>query len=235
MVPPGYPFFLAAIYSLVGHSQFPGKLPNVALGVGITLSTMLLARSFIGPLEALISGLLVALWPNLIFHSNILSSDLLATFGFAATLWLATRNPNSVPGRALNLVTLGVLVAWMTLVRPISLILVPAVGLYWWLSSRSLLRAITQLAPCVALVALTIAVWSMRNYVTFGEAIPIATNGGYNFWQTNHRYAHGNDTFWDHVPMHEAEYQTMRYADEFTRNREGYRYGSAYLQAHPAY
>ena len=171
---------------------------------------------------------MIALWPNLIFHPNILSSDLLATFGFAAALWIATRGPNPI-----NVATLGLLIGWMTLVRPLSLILVPAIGLYWGLSEGSLARAAAHLAPCIVLTALLIGAWTARNYVTFGEAIPLATNSGYNFWQTNHRYADGNDTFWDDVPMHEPEYQTMRYADEFTRNREGYRYGLAYLHAHP--
>jgi hypothetical protein len=33
--------------------------------------------------------------------------------------------------------------------------------------------------------------------------------------------------------MDDPEYQVMRYGDEFTKNREGYRYGLAFLRAHP--
>src|SRR5439155_2663819 len=29
--PPGYPFFLAAIYKVAGHSEFAGKLGNVSI------------------------------------------------------------------------------------------------------------------------------------------------------------------------------------------------------------
>jgi hypothetical protein len=75
----------------------------------------------------------------------------------------------------------------------------------------------------------------VRNYVQFGEVITIATNGGYNFWQTNQPYADGNDTYWPFVPMDDPEYQTMRNGDEFTKNREGYRYALAYLRANPGH
>src|SRR5215207_378693 len=86
--PPGYPFFLAAIYKLAGHHELAGKLGNVALGVGLTLFTFLLARRWAGYAVAIVSATLVAVWPNLIFHTGILSSDLLAACGFVAVMWL---------------------------------------------------------------------------------------------------------------------------------------------------
>jgi hypothetical protein len=90
-----------------------------------------------------------------------------------------------------------------------------------------------RLVPVAAIVIVLISAWTVRNYVTFGEAIPIATNGGYNFWQVNQPYADGTDTYWAFVPMDDPEYQVMRYGDEFTKNREGYRYGLEFLRSHP--
>jgi hypothetical protein len=112
---------------------------------------------------------------------------------------------------------------------------VASLGLWWWISTHSLARAIARLAPVVAIVALIVGAWTVHNYVQFGEVITIATNGGYNFWQTNQPYADGNDTFWPSVPMDDPEYQTMRNGDEFTKNREGYRYAFAYLRANPGH
>jgi hypothetical protein len=100
-------------------------------------------------------------------------------------------------------------------------------------TQRRWLVAAKQLAPVVLLAGLIVGAWTVRNYVTFGEPILIATNGGYNFWQVNQRYADGNDTYWSLVPPDDPEYVTMRDGDEFTKNREGYRYGLAYLRAHP--
>src|ERR1700730_3463286 len=89
--PPGYPFFLTAIYSVVGHSQFAGKLGNVAIGVALTGFTYLLGRLLVSEAVGLLSAVLIALWPNLIFSTGILGSDLLAACGFAAAMWLGMR------------------------------------------------------------------------------------------------------------------------------------------------
>jgi hypothetical protein len=228
--PPGYPFFLAAIYKVAGHNELAGKLGNVAIGVAMTGFTYLLGRQLAGEAVGLIGAAMIAIWPNLIFSTGILDSDLLAACGFVAVMWLALRNARTTWWQR---VVLGVLIGWMVLVRPVSLILLAAVGLSWWISARNLGRAVLRLIPVAALVVLTIGGWTVRNYVQFGEVITIATNGGYNFWQTNHPYADGNDTYWPFVPMDDPMYQTMRYGDEFTKNREGYRYALAFIKAHP--
>ena len=219
--PPGYPFFLAGIYRLFGYWQLAGKLGNVLLGAGIALLAYLLTRRLIGPRAAVVAGLLVAVWPNLVFHTGVLSSDLLATFGFLLSLWLATRT--GWP----TLLLLGLVIGWTVLARPVSLILLPVIGAMWWPGR------LKRLAPVVAIVVVLIGAWTVRNYVRFGEVIPIATNGGYNFWQVNQPYADGTDTYWAFVPMDDPDYQVMRYGDEFTKNREGYRYGLAFLRSHP--
>jgi hypothetical protein len=188
-----------------------------------------------GEAVGLVGAALIAVWPNLVFSTGILGSDLLAALGFVVAMWLGMRR-DSGPGPAwLRALVLGVVVGWTVLVRPVGLILVASLGLWWWISTHSLARAIARLAPVVAIVALIVGAWTVHNYVQFGEVITIATNGGYNFWQTNQPYADGNDTFWPSVPMDDPEYQTMRNGDEFTKNREGYRYAFAYLRANPGH
>ena len=145
--PPGYPFFLAAIYKLVGHSEFAGKLGNVAIGVALTGFTYLLGRLLRGEVVGLLGAALIAVWPNLIFSTGILGSDLLAACGFAAAMWLGMRR-DSGPGPAwVRALLLGALVGWMVLVRPVSLILLASLGLWWWLSTHSLSRAVARLRP----------------------------------------------------------------------------------------
>jgi 4-amino-4-deoxy-L-arabinose transferase-like glycosyltransferase len=231
--PPGYPFFLAAIYRVVGHSEVAGKLGNVVIGVALVGFTYLLGRRLASEAVGLTAALFVAVWPNLIFHTGVLSSDLLAAWGFVTTLWIGIRPLDTGRHRSLELVGMGLLIGWMVLVRPVSLVLVAALGLWWWIRGRSLSGALLRTVPVCLVAAVVVGLWTVRNYVQFGEVISIATNGGYNFWQTNHRYADGNDTFWPFVPMDEPEYQTMAYGDELTRNREGYRYALAYLRSHP--
>jgi 4-amino-4-deoxy-L-arabinose transferase-like glycosyltransferase len=231
--PPGFSFLLAAVYKLVGHSEIAGKFLQVMIGVALTALTYLLGRLVAGETVGLIAAMIVAVWPNLVFSTGILDSDLLAATGFVAVMWLGLRRgPGSRPV-GWQALLLGALVGWMVLVRPVSLILLAALAIWWWLPSHSVRDVAVRLAPPVAVVVLVVGGWTLRNYLQFGEVITIATNGGYNFWQTNQPYADGNDTFWPFVPMDDPEYQTMRYGDEFTKNREGYRYAIAFLEAHP--
>jgi predicted membrane-bound mannosyltransferase len=127
--PPGYPFFLAAIYKAVGYSEFAGKLGNVAIGIALTVFTYLLGRRLRGEVVGVLSAGLIAVWPNLIFSTGILGSDLLAACGFVATMWLGMRR-NSRPGSAaVQALLLGLVIGWMVLVRPVSLILLASLGL----------------------------------------------------------------------------------------------------------
>src|SRR5215467_4419437 len=89
--PPGYPFLLTAIYKFAGHSEMAGKLANVAIGVAMTGFTYLLGRLVAGEVVGLVAALLVAVWPNLVFSTGILDSDLLAAAGFVAAMWLGMR------------------------------------------------------------------------------------------------------------------------------------------------
>ncbi|GAC1313618.1 MAG: hypothetical protein NVSMB2_01810 [Chloroflexota bacterium] len=232
--PPGYPFFLAVIYAVAGHVQFVGKLANVVVGMALVILTWALGRRLVNESVGLLGAALVALWPNLIFSTGILSSDLIDATGFAVVVWLALRPPAAERGwRWTQAGVLGLGIGWLALVRPVSLILLASIALAWWIDARSLVRAAARLAPVVVLTGLVIGAWTVRNYRDFGQVITIATNGGYNFWQTNHRYADGNDTFWSVVPMDDPEYATMWSGDEFTKNREGYRYAFTYLEHHP--
>jgi 4-amino-4-deoxy-L-arabinose transferase-like glycosyltransferase len=233
--PPGYPFFLAVIYKLVGHSEFAGKLGNVGIGVALTGCTYLLGRLLQGPAVGILSAALIAVWPNLVFHTGILSSDLLAAAGFVAVMWLGMREDNWAKSARIRALVLGALIGWMVLVRPVSLILLASLGLWWWIRRRSLRTAVIRAAQVSLFIALVVGSWTLRNYVQFGEVITIATNGGYNFWQTNQRYADGNDTYWPVVPMDDPEYRTMWYESEFTKNREGYCYAFAYLRSKPTH
>jgi 4-amino-4-deoxy-L-arabinose transferase-like glycosyltransferase len=231
--PPGYPLFLAAIYTVCGPSQLAGKFANAILGAAACGLLVLVGRGFVPDRAALVGGLLAACWPNFIFHTSILSSDVLATFLFVAAAYSIDRigPPRPIPWVRAGL--LGLLVGGAVLTRPVAVTLLLFIALRIWLSGQAAARALTVTAVIAVFAALPAAGWTLRNYRRFGELIPISTNGGYNFWQSNNRYADGTDTFWTRVPPGQPEFETMRTANEFVKNRLGYRYGLAYLRGHP--
>lgn len=233
---PGYPFFLAAVFKIFGYSDLAGKLANALLGCAACGFTYQLGRSFFGPKVGLIAGVILAIWPSHLFHTAILSVEPLLTLLFVLCFWVGTR---PIPaGRAYWIwaVGLGILVGFSGLVRPTAGTLLLALGLYLWQQSQSLKRAIILLITPAFLAAVVLGSWTVRNYVRFGEVILVATSGGYNFWQVNHRFATGNGSFWATLPpevREEPEYKIMHDGDEFTKNREGYAYGKRFLRQHP--
>jgi 4-amino-4-deoxy-L-arabinose transferase-like glycosyltransferase len=211
----------------MGHNQAAGKVLNGVLGAATCGVVYLTGRRVAGQMVGIVAGVLVALWPNLIFHTAVLSSDVLATFGFVLVFWLGFLQLGRWRW------VLGPIVGLLILTRPVAGILLAVLAVIWWTRSGSMSETGKRLAHVVVLALLVVSAWTIRNYVTFGQPVLIATNGGYNFWQVNHRFAAGNDTFWIGVPMDDPEYSTMWNADELTKNREGYRYGLAYLREHP--
>jgi 4-amino-4-deoxy-L-arabinose transferase-like glycosyltransferase len=230
--PPGYPFFLASVYKVFGHAPMAGKIANVLLGTGTCAIAYALARTMFGWRVGLVAAALVAVWPNLIFHTLILDSETLAATLFMTALWLGAISASRRSGWPLAPV-LGLVLGWAMLTRPAGAILAVAIGLGWWMSYKSFSRAARAMIVPAAVAALMVLTWSARNRIRFGEWILVATNGGYNFWQANNRYADGTDSFWSRVPAGDSEFVIMRTGDEFVRNRQGYRYAKAFLSDHP--
>jgi hypothetical protein len=104
-------------------------------------------------------------------------------------LWLLhLRRPN------LNgwlVVVAGVLSGALVMMRPSTLLLMPFVAIWFVITTSSRRRAIAYIALFLMLVALPIGMWTLRNWVTFGEFIPLATNGGVTFWEGNHPLGNG--------------------------------------------
>lgn len=231
--PPGYPFFLSGIYSVFGYNQMWGKVGNIALDAGTCLLTYLLGARFFSRQVAILAALIVAVWPNLIASVGILSSEPLSTFGFVLAIWIGTSKRLVGPDWLRWVALLGLVVACNILTRPVAVILLPAVALYWWLEKGSLHRAATLALAAAGVAAILCVGWTARNYRQFGQFIPLSTNAGYNFWQANQRFADGAGTFWPSVPRDDPEYQVMARGTEFEKNRLGYAYGIAYLRSNP--
>jgi hypothetical protein len=80
VLPPGYPYFLAAVYSLFGHSYTAVYfIQFVLIGLCGAL-TFYIARTFLNipyPLSLAV-GLMVLLWPYMVLHATLLLSEVLA-------------------------------------------------------------------------------------------------------------------------------------------------------------
>lgn len=184
--PPGTTFLHAALYALFGIRYEPIIAMNIALSAGIIWVTARLAARLWNQQTAVLSGLILAIWPTLVMYPTILASELPFIFLTMLALDIWTNPRLGATPRAL---LVGLTLGFAALVRPQALLLplVYAFGLL--ITSRVTLPALLGQARTVAVagivMAIVIAPWTWRNFQLYGEPVLISTNGGITLWMGN--------------------------------------------------
>ena len=184
--PPGTTFLHAALFAIFGIRYEPIVALNIALSLGIVWVTARLAARFWGQKAAVLSALILAIWPTLVMYPTILASELPFLFLtlLALDIWSDSRLGLTPKG-----LLAGLVLGLAALVRPQALLLplVYAAGLV--LTTRGSLRALIDQLRCIAVagfvMAIVIAPWTWRNYQLYGEPVLISTNGGVTLWIGN--------------------------------------------------
>ena len=185
--PPGYSMFLAAIYATIGRS-FP--LTALAQDVLSSLAAALvfaLARRVFGLWPGVFAGLLVAISPQIAATSNLILADAVSSLpilvGFGIALPVISGGVGPGPGQVSRLVALGLLIGVGVWLRPNVLLLGPftAVFLFFLLGAGRRALALSSLVAAVSLAVVTPI--TLRNWLVFGEFVPVSINGGITLWQ----------------------------------------------------
>jgi 4-amino-4-deoxy-L-arabinose transferase-like glycosyltransferase len=231
--PIGYPAALAALYGVFGPSLLAAKLLNVALGGGTTLLLYVLARCWFSRPHAALAATIYALWPGAIVYASVTMSETLFTFLFVASLVALAYAPSLVPQRRATNAVFSVLVAAANYVRVQTLAL-SLLALPWLLYKGSpLRRALVFSASSLAIVAVLLVPWVVRNTLAFDELTFLATNSGTNFYQGHRNGANGGPDF--HAQL--AFAQRYDYLPPVKRepawNREGFKEGADFILTHP--
>jgi 4-amino-4-deoxy-L-arabinose transferase-like glycosyltransferase len=229
--PPGYPFVLWLFYGVFGADQMVGKIANAFFGAATAALATIVGDRLLDRRSGAVAGVIVALWPNFLLHSLILSTEPLSALLWIGSVGLGLALPGHGAIRVAAIATLGLLVGLAILTRPVSVVLIPTLALAVALRSRW--KAVAPLVAVTAIAFAMVGAWTLRNATVFGRPVLISTNGGYNLWQVNNEYADGTDFFWANVPAGLAEFETMRTADELTKNDLGYAFALQWMRAHP--
>jgi 4-amino-4-deoxy-L-arabinose transferase-like glycosyltransferase len=186
--PPGYPVFLAAVYAIAGH-EAPGigRLAGAFLGTLSVALTGLIALRLWGARIGMLALGIAAVAPPLVIMSTALISEALfvpVVLGAVATALEARRSKR----RFRWVIATGVLVGVATLTRTNGLILLLPFALA--VAPTRSRRRLGAWAPAAALVLaalLTIAPWTVRNWIEFHAFIPVSDESGYTLAGTyNH-------------------------------------------------
>jgi hypothetical protein len=187
-----WPVGTSALYALVywcfGHSYVPIVVLNIMVGLGTLALAMSLARRWLGPLPAVLTGWILAIWPSLIQFTTILASEMLFNFFVLAAFWMATMPEWKWLPRSM---ATGFALAAAAYIRPVALMLAPLAFLQEALIQRRMGRAVAACAvSCMVMIALILP-WSLRNLHVFDRFVLVSTNAGPNLWMGNNPKTEG--------------------------------------------
>ncbi|HUW12697.1 MAG TPA: glycosyltransferase family 39 protein [Anaerolineae bacterium] len=187
---PGYPAFLALIYTAFGHSWKAVALVQAFLGGLTSALTAVLATYVLSSRGSLLAGLLHALSPTALAYIPVLASENVAVFLLMAGLLLVAV-ARRASGRGANGAGLasGLLLGLVLLVRPAAVFFAPAwVFLLAYAPTRRRLLLLPA-ALTVAAAALVISPWLVRNHRLGLGPMTLSTAGGVNLAMGNNDLA----------------------------------------------
>jgi len=184
---PLYPYFLGAIYAIFGPNYLLVRVIQFTIGAGTALATTLFAYPRFGRFAAVAAGLLVALHGPLIYFEGELLLVVLEAPLFLLTAWSLDRAVSR--GTVRSWIGAGAVAGAATLVRPTVLALVPVVLVY--LLVRRRLRGLRPALVYAGALLVVISPVLVRNYAVGRDLVPVASQGGLNFYLGNNPDADG--------------------------------------------
>jgi hypothetical protein len=181
-VPWGYAYFVALFYWLFGDLAWIPVTAQVLANATIPLMLYALLRTMAPQRIAALASLLVGALSFNTIYASTLSSDSICTVLFVGCILLFAlgHERDSTAWFAAS----GLLAGTVPQFRP-NLILLPGIVavLYLIVSTRARRRrAVLQMTTFVALAALALSPWVVRNYRLTGAILPTSTHGGVQLW-----------------------------------------------------
>jgi hypothetical protein len=227
--PVGYPATLGALYFLVKHTFIPNNLvlANAFLQVFCSVATVALtyavARRLFDTTVGLVAAAWLAFFPNLIYHTaNYLTETL---FMFLVMLSLVLLFGARWQARLITwwrLIAFGVVLAASAYVRPISVLILPALLVALLAGGFGWRRSLGYAGAALVVTAALIAPWTLRNIVVMDSPAIISTNVGDDLCIGHHPRAPGHFAlppvcFPGNGPTERPELETERNDDNVRR------------------
>jgi len=190
-----FPFVLAGIYSIFGHSVVAAQIFQSVLGALTCGLVYSLGCEAFDRRAGILAGVGAAIFPQLIYYTGSITTETLHIFLLTASVWLlfaAAKREAGVwwwlaGGAAAGGAALGLAI----LARSAALGLLPLLAVWLLIRTPNWKTAAIRFACIFAGAAIVMSPWVIRNYRELGAFVPATTEGGYTFWVTNNPRAIG--------------------------------------------
>ncbi len=187
--PPGYPIFLAGVYLIFGHHFAAVRLVQALLDAVTCLLVYAIGATLFNRRVGFLAAIGMSLYPLQVYMVGEFYSETVSFLLQATALYLAAR---MVRERRIWLpLGAGVFLAATTLTRPTATLWLPLMVL--WPLIRPLPWNIRWRDAVLLLVGMAVLFtpWIVRNFIVFGEFIPVASLGGVGVWAGNNPLSQG--------------------------------------------
>lgn len=241
---PAYSIFLSAVYSIKGRSYFSVQLVQNLINSVSPVLIFLIAGNLISWRVGIASGLLTAGSHHLSYYSNLVLSDSLCALPILIAVYLLVK---ARPRRRAPLwlyALAGLMIGAAAWIRPNPMLMGVAFGVALVVISGRRRRVILNAIVLASVSFLTIAPITIRNYIVYGEFVPIQIGAGLNLWEgladaSGGRFGARTD---DEVILEEiALYGDPRYGESWAspdgikRDRDRVRRSLDIIAAHPVW
>lgn len=187
---PLYPYFLALVYKLFGHSYLIIRIVQHVLGAVVVVLVYLCCRRMFGRPAALFASLLVCFYAVVIYFEGELLIESFLTF--LCTVWLLSflraRERETSPSWFLS----GIVYGFVCITRPTFLAaIIPLLACTTVAGRKEWRRTLLLAATFLLGMSLPIIPVAVRNYIVGGDPVLIASQGGINFYIGNNERADG--------------------------------------------
>jgi len=185
---PLYPYFLALIYKMIGHTILGVKIIQSVLGAGLCVMLALIGRRVFDRNTGILAGLMAAIYAPFIFYEGTITISTLGLFLCVLTVLLLISGHRPGPGRSLGA---GVVWGLRALARVDATFFAALVWLLAYGRGRSFRRRVLPALLFCLGTAVVILPVTVRNIVVGGKMVLITAHGGETFYAGNNPRASG--------------------------------------------
>lgn len=239
--PPGYSLSLAPFFWFLDVTPLPddwrvgmASLLNIVWQLGLVVLAFVIGHRLTGrAATGLVAAAVLALWPNLVFHSAVAMTESLFLVLLAAVLALAVSAPwQERRFESWRLAAIGGLLGAATLVRPVTVPVVPLLFVVLLLAGFGWRRALGHTALLAACAAAVLLPWAVRNVVVV-DALTLSTNTGDNLCMSRRVGGSGGFEFPNDRCFPERFGEMARPESELARDAHGRQLAIEFVREHP--